>query len=201
MAVYDYPWRSSMFLDALRDCVLSFPHKLGLYATLTGLMNVKNREAAAEVVGSASATFADCLASCHWLNARTALRFLGDLTNANVVSVSSLVTLLNQLLDEVSSTTSSPARADQFAHLVLSCLPWCASTIRRSSPADLEKIVSRLSEYTVSRRQAGRHQGLDALRPFHQDDAEVGTTLPYEQVDELELVWRQVSAMADEDWK
>ncbi|KXS13993.1 ARM repeat-containing protein [Gonapodya prolifera JEL478] len=201
MAVYDYPWRSNLFLECLRDCTQSFPHKLGLYGTLSGLINVRRKEAAAEIVASSAAAFSDALATGNWMDARTALRFLGELANANVVSVSSLAALLKQILDEVSSMTASPARADQFANLVISALPWCAATIRRSAPAELEEIVRRISGHVESRRQAGRHLGLAALRPFRAELAEDGAGLPYEQVDELEAIWRQVSGLADEDWK
>lgn len=75
------------------------PEKCTIYTTLVGLLNAKNYNFGGEFVEYMVRTFKDALKGCKWDTARYALRFLADLVNCHVLSASSLLQLLDNMID------------------------------------------------------------------------------------------------------
>lgn len=86
-------------LRILTDCAIKMPEKCTIYTTLVGLLNAKNYNFGGEFVESMVRTFKDALKTCKWDTARYALRFLADLVNCHVLSASSLLQLLDNMID------------------------------------------------------------------------------------------------------
>lgn len=75
------------------------PEKCTIYTTLVGLLNAKNYNFGGEFVEYMVRTFKDSLKACKWDAARYALRFLADLVNCHVLAASSLLQLLDNMID------------------------------------------------------------------------------------------------------
>lgn len=86
-------------LRILTDCAIKMPEKCTIYTTLVGLLNAKNYNFGGEFVEAMVRTFKDALKNCKWDTARYALRFLADLVNCHVLSASSLLQLLDNMID------------------------------------------------------------------------------------------------------
>lgn len=108
----------SKILRILTECAIRMPEKCTIYSTLVGLLNAKNfnfggthttcwcltriigvNSFLGEFVEYMVRTFKDALKTCKWDSARYALRFLADLVNCHVLSASSLLQLLDNMID------------------------------------------------------------------------------------------------------
>ncbi|KAJ9566411.1 hypothetical protein OSB04_002377 [Centaurea solstitialis] len=101
------------------QCSEQLPHKIPLYGTLIGLLNLENEELVKKIVESTQKSLQDALDSGDCNKIRVLMRFL------TVLLLSSAATIV----DDEKGNPSWQARADFYITCILSCLPWGGSEL------------------------------------------------------------------------
>jgi nuclear cap-binding protein subunit 1 len=81
--------------------------KTTVYATLLGLLNVKNYDVASKLFEVVISTTREALAKSQWRTVKYLVRYYGELVNANVILPAAYLDLLNDLLAPLDETSIS----------------------------------------------------------------------------------------------
>ena len=146
-------------LRILSDCAVKLPEKCTIYSTLVGLLNAKNYNFGGEFVDHMVKNFKDSLKNCKWDAARYSLRFLSDLVNCNVISATSLLQLLESMVDASTDDTVPQVRRDWYVFSVLSTLPWVGRDLYEKKESALENLLVRI-EIFLNKRTKKHHNAL-----------------------------------------
>ncbi len=128
--------------------VTQLPVKTPVYGTLVGLINAKNVDFGKDVVERVSANLESALAKRDIMQVKMLLRFLAELTNAHVLAVPSLISLVNQLIDRAHSS----ANGHFYVYAVLMMLPFVGAYLSRHFPQDLQRLIMALESYLADHK-------------------------------------------------
>ncbi|XP_017038914.1 nuclear cap-binding protein subunit 1 [Drosophila ficusphila] len=176
-------------LRILSDCAVRMPEKCTVYTTLVGLLNAKNYKFGGEFVDHMVKTFKESLKLCRWDAARYSLRFLADLVNCHVISATSLLQLLDTMIDVSNEDTVPQVRRDWFVFAVLSTLPWVGRDLYEKKESALESLLLRIEVY-LNKRSKKHH---NALRVWSSD-------APHPQEEYLDCLWAQIRKLRQDNW-
>ncbi|KAJ6309993.1 hypothetical protein OIU76_014855 [Salix suchowensis] len=169
---------SDDILPFLLQCAEQLPHKIPLYGTLVGLLNLENEDFVKQMVETTHANFQDALdfGNCDMI--RILMRFLTVMMCSKVLQPSSLVVVFETLLSSASTTLdeekgnpSWQARGDFYVSCILSCLPWGGSELVEQVPEEIECVM---------------------------DDDESGSVV---EKDFLEDLWGRIQVLSSNGWK
>lgn len=176
-------------LRILSECAVKMPEKCTIYTTLVGLLNAKNYKFGGEFVDHMVKTFKDSLKACRWDAARYSLRFLADLVNCHVISASSLLQLLDIMIDVSNEDNVPQVRRDWYVFAVLSTLPWVGRDLYEKKESSLESLLLRI-EVFLNKRTKKHH---NALRVWSVD-------APHPQEEYLDCLWAQIRKLRQDNW-
>lgn len=176
-------------LRILSDCAIRMPEKCTIYSTLVGLLNAKNYNFGGEFVDHMVKTFKESLKGCKWEPARYSLRFLADLVNCHVISASSLLQLLDTMIDVSNEDGVPQVRRDWFVFVVLTTLPWVGRDLYEKKEQALENLLVRI-EVFLNKRTKKHH---NALRVWANDS-------PHPQEEYLDCLWAQIRKLRADNW-
>lgn len=173
----------------LSECAIKMPEKCTIYTTLVGLLNAKNYNFGGELVDYMVKTFKDSLKSCKWDSARFSLRFLADLVNCHVISASSIIQLLDNMVDAANEDNVPQVRRDWYVFAVLSTLPWVGRDLYEKKESALDNLLVRI-EVFLNKRSKKHH---NALRVWSLD-------APHPQEEYLDCLWAQIRKLRQDNW-
>ncbi|KAF5299282.1 hypothetical protein FQA39_LY02455 [Lamprigera yunnana] len=176
-------------LRILTDCAIKMPEKCTIYTTLVGLLNAKNYNFGGEFVEYMVRTFKDSLKALKWDAARYALRFLADLVNCHVLSASSLLQLLDNMIDAANEDDVPQVRKDWYVFAILSTLPWVGRELYEKKENSLEQLLVSVEIFLNKRPK--KHQ--NALRVWCTD-------IPHPQEEYLDCLWSQIRKLKQDNW-
>lgn len=176
-------------LRILTDCAIRMPEKCTIYATLVGLLNAKNYNFGGEFVDYIVKTFKENLKSGKWNGARYTLRFIADLVNCHVLAASSLLTLLETLVDCANEDGVPQVRRDWFIFAVLSTLPWVGRELYEKKESQLDHLLTTI-EIFLNKRSKKHWQ---ALKVWSNDT-------PHLQEEYLDCLWAQIKKLKQDNW-
>ncbi|KAK4607352.1 hypothetical protein RGQ29_001259 [Quercus rubra] len=186
-------------LNVLLDCAEQLPHKIPLFGTLIGLMNLENEDFVRKVVEKTQTNLQDGLDSGNCNRIRILMRFLTVLMCSKVIQPSSLVVVFETLLssaattvDEEKGNPSWQACADFYITCILSCLPWGGAELMEQVPEEIERVMVGVEAYLSIRRHAS-----DTGLSFFEDDDETENG----EKDFLEDLWSRVQDLSNNGWK
>ncbi|XP_050236758.1 nuclear cap-binding protein subunit 1 isoform X2 [Mercurialis annua] len=188
-------------LHFLLQCAEQLPHKIPLYGTLVGLLNLEDEEFVWKVLEKIRTNFQDSLDSGNCDSIRILMRFLTAMMCSKVLQPASLVVLFETLLssaattvDEEKGNPSWQARGDFYVTCILSSLPWGGSELVEQVPEEIERIMVGVEAYLSIRR----HNSDTGLSFFGDDDlSEKGLT----EKDFLEDLWERIQGLCSNEWK
>ncbi|CAH1100099.1 unnamed protein product [Psylliodes chrysocephalus] len=176
-------------LRILTDCAIRMPEKCTIYTTLVGLLNAKNFNFGGEFVEYMVKSFKESLKQCKWDAARYALRFLADLVNCHVISATSLLQLLDNMIDTANEDNVPQVRRDYYVFAILSTLPWVGRELYEKKEKSLDHLIIQI-EIFLNKRNKKHH---NALRVWSVDT-------PSPQVEYLDCLWAQVKKLKQDNW-
>uniref|UniRef100_T1GAL0 Nuclear cap-binding protein subunit 1 n=1 Tax=Megaselia scalaris TaxID=36166 RepID=T1GAL0_MEGSC len=176
-------------LRILSDCAVKMPEKCTIYTTLVGLLNAKNYKFGGEFVDHMVKSFKESLKFCRWNAARYTLRFLADLVNCHVISASSLLQVLDSMVDVSNEDNVPQIRRDWYVFAVLSTLPWVGRDLYEKKESALENLIVRI-EVFLNKRTKKHH---NALRVWTVD-------APHPQEEYLDCLWAQIRKLRADNW-
>lgn len=176
-------------LRILSDCAVKMPEKCTIYTTLVGLLNAKNYKFGGEFVDHMVKSFKESLKFCRWNAARYTLRFLADLVNCHVISASTLLQVLDSMVDVSNEENVPQIRRDWYVFAVLSTLPWVGRDLYEKKESALENLIVRI-EVFLNKRTKKHH---NALRVWTVD-------APHPQEEYLDCLWAQIRKLRADNW-
>ncbi|XP_028162268.1 nuclear cap-binding protein subunit 1-like [Ostrinia furnacalis] len=176
-------------LRILTECAIRMPEKCTIYATLVGLLNAKNYNFGGEFVEYIVKTFKENLKTGKWNAARYCLRFISDLVNCHVLAASSLLTLLETLVDCANEDGVPQVRRDWFVFAVLSALPWVGRELYEKKESQLEHLLVTIEVFLNKRSK--KHW--PALKVWSADS-------PHLQEEYLDCLWAQIKKLRQDNW-
>ncbi|XP_050368577.1 nuclear cap-binding protein subunit 1 [Argentina anserina] len=185
----------------LIQCAEQLPHKIPLYSTLIGLLNLENEDFIRKVVENTHSNFQDALDTGNCNMIRILMRFLTAMMCSNVLHPSSLVIVFETLLssaattvDEEKGNPSWQSRADFYITCILSCLPWGGAELIEQVPEEIERVLAGVEAYLSIRK----HVSDSGLSFFEDDDdsAKVSTDKDF-----LEDLWGRIQVLSNNGWK
>ncbi|KAL8214103.1 hypothetical protein R6Q57_003552 [Mikania cordata] len=126
-------------LTFILQCSEQLPHKISLYGTLIGLLNLENEEFVKKIPESTRKSLQDALDSGDCNKIRISMRFLTVLCAATIV-------------DDEKGNPSWQARADFYITCILSCLPWGGSELVEQIPEEIERVMVGIEAYLSIKR-------------------------------------------------
>ncbi|XP_045465883.1 nuclear cap-binding protein subunit 1 [Harmonia axyridis] len=177
-------------LRILTDSAIRAPEKCTIYTTLVGLLNAKNFNFGGEFVEYMVRTFKESLKLCKWDAARYALRFLADLVNCHVISATSLLQLLDNMMECANEENVPRVRRDWYCFAVLSTLPWVGRELYEKKEQALEHLMVQI-EVFLNKRNKKHH---NALRVWAVD-------VPHPQEEYLDCLWSQIKKLRQDNWQ
>ncbi|XP_030555742.1 nuclear cap-binding protein subunit 1-like [Drosophila novamexicana] len=182
-----YKWD---ILRILVECVASHPMQSGAYATFVGLVNVRDYEFGGECLNCLVQQLLKSLLEGEWTKARSLVLLLADLVNTSVLTVGSMLQLLNALANVCEEEASPQRRRDFYAHLVLGTLPLIGRELYEKKEVALQALIKRLQLYMKKERTCT--DGVRLLRIWSNGDVP--------QHDYLELLWQQITRLLRDNW-
>lgn len=176
-------------LRILTECAIKMPEKCTIYTTLVGLLNAKNYNFGGEFVEHMVRNFKESLKNCRWDCARYSLRFLADLVNCHVIAATSLIQLLDNMVDVAKEEGVPNVRKDWYVYSVLSALPWVGRELYEKKESQLEMLLVKI-EVFLNKRSKKHHT---ALKVWSQDS-------PHPQEEYLDCLWAQVRKLRQDNW-
>ncbi|KAH7844207.1 hypothetical protein Vadar_025482 [Vaccinium darrowii] len=188
-------------LDFLLQCAEQLPHKIPLYGTVVGLVNLENEDFVRKIVENTQTNLQDALDSGNCNSIRIWMRFLTALMCSKVVQPSSLVSVYWTLLssaattvDEEKGNPSWQACADFYITCILSCLPWGGAELVEQVPDEMQSVMSGVQGYFSLRRRVS-DSGFSVFKDV--DDTEKAL----DEKDFLEDLWGQIQDLSNSGWK
>ncbi|KAK4763581.1 hypothetical protein SAY87_013019 [Trapa incisa] len=187
-------------LTFILQCAEQLPHKIPLYGTVVGLLNLEKEEFVKKIVDSTQTNFQDALISGNCDRVRILMRFLTVLMCSKVLQPSSVVVIFESLLssaativDEEKGNPSWQAQADFYVRCILSCLPWGGAELLEQAPEEIERVMVGIEAYLSIRK----HVSDEGLSYFEADDENGGL----EGTDFLEDLWNRIQILSSNGWK
>ncbi|XVE78946.1 hypothetical protein DITRI_Ditri14bG0018900 [Diplodiscus trichospermus] len=191
---------STDILSFLLQCAEQLPHKIPLYGTVIGLLNLEDEDFVKNIVENTQKSFQDALDSGNCDRIRILMRFLTALMCCKVLQPTSLVVVFETLLssaattvDEEKGNPSWQARADFYVTCILSCLPWGGAELIEQVPEEIERVLVGIQAYLSIRK----HISESGLSFFEEDES--GGDLV--EKDFLEDLWERIQALSRNGWK
>lgn len=188
-------------LTFLLQCAEQLPHKIPLYGTLIGLLNLENEDFVKQILENTQLSLQDALDAGDCNKIRVSLRFLTVLMCSKVIQPSSLVVVFEALLssaativDDEKGNTSWQARADFYITCILSCLPWGGFELGEQIPEEIERVMVGIEAYLSIRRRVS-DVGLSVFEEINKSDK-----LHVEQ-DFVEDLWSRIQDLSKNSWK
>lgn len=188
-------------LTFLLQCSEQLPHKIPLYGTVIGLLNLENEELVKKIVDSTQKSLQDALDSGDCNKIRVLMRFLTVLMCSKVVQPSSLVVVFETLLssaativDDEKGNPSWQARADFYITCILSCLPWGGSELGEQIPEEIERVMVGIEAYLSIRRRVS-DVGLSVFEDINKIDK------VHVEQDFVEDLWSRIQDLSKNSWK
>ncbi|PHT69513.1 Nuclear cap-binding protein subunit 1 [Capsicum annuum] len=185
----------------LLQCAEQLPHKIPLYGTLIGLLNLENEEFVRKLVENAQINLQDALETGQCNSIRILTRFLTVLMCSKVIQPSALVVIFESLLSSAATTVdeekgipSWQARADFYITCILSCLPWGGAELVEQVPEEIERVMVGVEAYLSIRRRVS-----DAGVSVFEDIEETNNAV--NEKDFLEDLWSRVQDLSNRGWK
>ncbi|XP_019260463.1 PREDICTED: nuclear cap-binding protein subunit 1 [Nicotiana attenuata] len=185
----------------LLQCAEQLPHKIPLYGTLVGLLNLENEEFVAKLVENAQINLQDALETGKCNRIRILMRFLTVLMCSKVIQPSALVVIFECLLSSAATTVdeekgipSWQARADFYITCILSCLPWGGAELVEQVPEEIERVMVGVEAYLSIRKRVS-----DAGFSVFEDIEETNNAV--NEKDFLEDLWSRVQDLSSREWK
>lgn len=174
----------------LIGCVAQHPMQSGTYATFVGLLNVKSYEFGGECVAKALQQFMVALYEGSWKKAQGLIMLMADLVNTNVVTVDSLLQLVNVLADVCEEEEATKARRDFYVQLVLITLPLVGRELYEKKETALQLLIKRLQVYV--KKDRNKAPVVQLLRIWNYGE------MP--QHESLDLLWQQILRLQRDHW-
>ncbi|KAK4484935.1 hypothetical protein RD792_007540 [Penstemon davidsonii] len=188
-------------LHFLLECAEQLPHKIPLYGTLVGLLNLENEDFVRKIVENTHANLQVALDSGNCNRIRVLMRFLTVLMCSKVLQPSSLVVLYETLLSSAATTVdedkgnpSWQACADFYITCILSCLPWGGSELVEQVPEEIDRVMVGIQAYMSIRRRVSDAacSAFEFIDEKNQDDG---------AKDFLEDLWGWIQDLSNKGWK
>ncbi|KAF0552907.1 ARM repeat-containing protein [Gigaspora margarita] len=195
----EYSKYEPLVLKTIKNCFMELPMKTFIYGTLVGLVNVKRPDIGSAVVKMTAQTLQQCLNEGNWRGAKFTLKFFAELTNANVILPRTMLDIYDDLLTTLDEPNVKLYRADTIVYIVLSTLPFVALQLRERSPEMLDSILSKIERYFESRERAIAEIGGSVV--LHSVTPYIGSNLPYDQSDTLDILWSQIQSLRNKGWE
>lgn len=188
-------------LPFLLQCAEQLPHKIPLYGTVVGLLNLENEEFVKKVVENCQNNLQGALDSGNCNRIRILMRFLTVMMCSKVIQPGPLVVVFETLLssaattvDEEKGNPSWQACADFYITCILSCLPWGGAEFVEQVPEEIERVMVGVEAYLSIRRHIS-----DIGLSFFEDDDE--TEKNPDEKDFLEDLWGRIQVLSSNGWK
>ncbi|KAL4554242.1 hypothetical protein LXL04_039642 [Taraxacum kok-saghyz] len=187
-------------LTFLLQCSEQLPHKIPLYGTVIGLLNLENEDLVKKVLENTHKSLQEALDSGDCNKIRISMRFLTVLMCSKVVQPSSLVVVFETLLscaativDDEKGNPSWQSRADFYITCILSCLPWGGAELVEQIPEEMERVMVGIEAYLSIRRRVS-DVGLSVFDDINKDKLHV-------EQDFVEDLWGRVQDLSKNSWK
>lgn len=192
---------ASDILPFLLQCVEQLPHKITLYGTLVGLLNLENEEFVKKVVDNTQINLQDALNCGNYNRIRILMRFLTLLICSKVLQPSSLICVFETFLSSAATTVdedkgnpSWQACADFYITCILSCLPWGGAELIEQVPEEIDRVMVGIEAYFSIRRHVS-DTGFAAFEDICENEG-----IQYEK-DFLEDLWGRIQDLSNAGWK
>ncbi|XP_028761163.1 nuclear cap-binding protein subunit 1 [Neltuma alba] len=188
-------------LQFLLDCAEQLPHKISLYGTVIGLINLENEDFVRKLVEKTQIDFQDALDSGNCNRVRIFLRLMTVLMCSKVLQPSSLVVVFETLLSSAATTVDDEKGnpswqpcADFYITCILSCLPWGGAELVEQVPEEIERVMVGIEAYLSIRRHTS-DTGLSCFDSNYETERSLGDK------DFLEDLWDRVQSLSNNGWK
>ncbi|GAB2234373.1 hypothetical protein Drorol1_Dr00003623 [Drosera rotundifolia] len=147
-------------LQFILQCTEQLPHKIPLYATLIGLLNLESEDFVEKIVDTTHMNLQGALEQENCDKIRIFLRFVTALMCSKVLPPAALVVVFDTLLssaativDEEKGNPAWQARADFYITSILSCLPWGGAELHEQVPEEVDRVMVGIEAYLSIRRR------------------------------------------------
>ncbi|GER52774.1 nuclear cap-binding protein subunit 1 [Striga asiatica] len=188
-------------LSFLLQCAEQLPHKMPLYGTLVGLLNLEDEDFVRRVVENTHDSLQIALDTGNCNRVRILMRFLTVLMCSKVLIPSALMVLFETLLSSAATTVdddkgnpSWQACADFYISCILSCLPWGGAELVEQVPEEIDRVMVGIQAYMSIRR----HVSDAGCSVFEGID---GKNQGVVEQDFLEDLWSRVQDLSNKGWK
>ncbi|KAL9253827.1 Nuclear cap-binding protein subunit 1-like protein, partial [Drosera capensis] len=162
---YSVVWREldtsgNDIAEFILQCAEQLPHKIPLYATLIGLLNLESEDFVKKIVDTTHMNLQGALEQENCDKLRISLRFVTALMCSKVFPPAALVVVFDTLLssaativDEEKGNPAWQARADFYITSILSCLPWGGAELHEQVPEEVDRVMVGIEAYLSIRRR------------------------------------------------
>ncbi|KAG5443536.1 Component of the cap-binding complex (CBC) [Clonorchis sinensis] len=191
LILLEIPRNGDKLIKVLSRCVRNIPERVVIYATMVGLLNLKNRSFVNQLIETLQRDLKDAVKSSYFEDAKYILLFLAVSINCFTVTVNSILSLYENFAEVTLDVgRSSQCRTDWYAYAILYSLPYSAQAIATHDVAALTDILGTIDVYMTKRQK--NHVPL--LRVWETDD-------PHPQEDYLDCLWAQIRSMRASGWQ
>ncbi|GAB2281271.1 Nucleic acid dioxygenase ALKBH1 [Dionaea muscipula] len=187
--------------ELILQCAEQLPHKIPLYATLIGLLNLESEDFVRKIVETTHMNLQEALEKENCDNIRIILRFVTALMCSKVLPPVALVVVFDTLLSSAATTVDEEkgnpawqARADFYIISILSCLPWGGAELIEQVPEEIDRVMVGIEAYLSIRRRIPDIGFSIFVDANHRDNF-------VHEKDFLEDLWDRIQDLSNNEWK
>uniref|UniRef100_F1KWN5 Nuclear cap-binding protein subunit 1 n=1 Tax=Ascaris suum TaxID=6253 RepID=F1KWN5_ASCSU len=115
--------------------------------------------------------------------------FLADLVNCHVITPSSFILFIEEIIVAALEQNIPQVRSDWFIYAVLRCLPYVGRELYEKESKTLGNIINQIGKYIAQRNK------------HHVRMLQVWRESPHEQEEYLDCLWAQIRKLQADSWK
>lgn len=151
---------AAKIVETICKCIVSYPTRSPQYATLIGLISLKNYPIGCQVTNALHASYSVYLEAQKWNEALTIIKTLSCLVNNNVIKGQSILEQFQALFEAANQEGYPQARSDYLIYTILSSLSYVAPSIEKEE--GFETLFDNINTYLGKRVKTH----MNSIRPW-----------------------------------
>jgi len=185
----DLTKHKKLIFEILNQCVQLIPERLTIYSTLIGLLHASVITFGSDFLDICVSSFKEAIQNNRFELIQRYTRLFSDLINVKYLSSTSILSLYDTYIDQITESNVPQVRTDFFVSCILTSLPYSGKILFEKHNSELSRLLYAVDKYIYKRSK------------IHVPILQVWTSNePHPQEEYLDCLWAQIKRLNQDEW-